>query len=117
MEQRHWQDWLSLFIGFWLVASPFVFPVEAPGAALGGADWNFYLTGFAAIVFAAAALAYYEVWEDWANVVIGLWLIGSPWVLGFAGSSAATWSAILAGVALVGVASWSLSTEPPERHA
>ena len=24
-------------------------------------------------------------WQDWANVVLGAWMIVSPWVLGFAG--------------------------------
>ena len=25
-------------------------------------------------------------WQDWGNVILGLWMIASPWILGFAAS-------------------------------
>lgn len=34
-------------------------------------------------VLAVAALAAFAVWEEWLSLIAGLWLIGSPWVLGF----------------------------------
>ena len=34
-------------------------------------------------VLAVAALAAFAVWEEWLSLIAGLWLVGSPWVLGF----------------------------------
>ena len=41
-------------------------------------------------------------WQDWANLVLGVWTVISPWALGFAdANSAAAWSAWIIGVAVV----------------
>ena len=42
---------------------------------------------------------------------LGLWLIASPWALGFAGLAAATWSAVLLGIAIAALALWALGTD------
>jgi hypothetical protein len=46
----------------------------------------------------------------WINVLAGIWLIISPWVLGFQANSAATWSAVITGiiVGLVALAGYFL---------
>lgn len=36
-------------------------------------------------------------WEDWANVVFGLFLAASPWLLQFTGLEAATLNAVIIG--------------------
>lgn len=40
-------------------------------------------------------------WEDWVGVVLGLWLLASPWVVGFSGEQAATMNALFMGTILV----------------
>jgi hypothetical protein len=35
-----------------------------------------------------AALAAFAVWEEWLNLVMGLWVLVSPWVLGFPSGAA-----------------------------
>jgi hypothetical protein len=41
-------------------------------------------------------------WQDWLNVILGLWTIASPWVLGFVtGESLAASTALLLGTAIV----------------
>ena len=37
-------------------------------------------------------------WRDGVNVVLGLWLIASPWVLGYAAMTAPAWNAYVVGV-------------------
>jgi hypothetical protein len=39
-------------------------------------------------VLSIAALAAFAVWEEWLNLVAGLWLVVSPWILGFEDSNA-----------------------------
>ena len=40
-------------------------------------------------------------WQDWAAVVLGLWLIVAPWVLGYSDVGAATWGGVLAGLGVI----------------
>ncbi len=40
-------------------------------------------------------------WEDWVGVALGLWLLASPWVVGFSGEQAATMNALFMGTVLV----------------
>ncbi len=34
-------------------------------------------------VFSAAATLRFAEWEEWVNLVAGLWLLAAPWILGF----------------------------------
>ena len=52
-------------------------------------------------------------WQDWANLVLGLWLVLSPWILGFSGTSSATWNAVILGL-LVGLLALSVAREKPK---
>lgn len=41
-------------------------------------------------------------WQDWVNVILGLWMVASPWILGFAaGESLAAPTAWILGAAIV----------------
>lgn len=40
-------------------------------------------------------------WEDWVGIGLGVWLIASPWALGFSDQSAATMNALIMGSILV----------------
>lgn len=39
-------------------------------------------------------------WQDWASFALSLWLAVSPWVVGFSEVEAATWNAVVVGLAL-----------------
>ena len=52
-------------------------------------------------------------WQDWANLVLGLWLVLSPLILGFSGTSSATWNAVILGL-LVGLLALSVAREKPK---
>jgi len=46
------------------------------------------ITGIFIAVLSMAALAAFAVWEEWLSLIAALWLIGSPWLLGFQDSDA-----------------------------
>jgi hypothetical protein len=104
-----WQDAVNLVLGIWLAVSPF---------ALAYADqatpaWNAHVVGIVIVVLAAAAIWAFQAWEEWINAVLGLWLIVSPWVLGFSGLEAPLWNQIVVGLAVGGLALWSAISERP----
>lgn len=43
-------------------------------------------------------------WADAVNAILGVWLVVSPWLLGYQDVSAAMWNASIVGVALIAVA-------------
>jgi hypothetical protein len=62
-----------------LFASPWLF-----GLTNGTAKLDFWLCGAAIIAISLLSMLAYANWEEWMNLALGLWLIASPWVLGFA---------------------------------
>lgn len=52
-------------------------------------------------------------WQDFIELVIGLWLCASPFFLGFYGNSSATASALLIGVTVLLIAQLGLANEQP----
>lgn len=51
-------------------------------------------------------------WTGWATLILGIWVLISPWVAPFLGISA-VWNAIFAGVLIVISSLWSLFGEKP----
>jgi hypothetical protein len=105
---RRWQDSVNLVLGVWLVISPWVLQFAAEPRAM----WNAVILGVVIAAAAILALVQFHEWEEWADMAFGLWLIVSPWVLGFAETLAtATWNFVVVGVLTIGLAAWSLRDE------
>ena len=103
---RKWQDWANLVLGLWLVLSPWILGFSGTSSA----TWNAVLLGLAVGLLSLLHLQGGPLWEEWANVVLGVWLILSPWILGFSGEADATWNAVIVGL-LVGLLALSVARE------
>ena len=111
MNKQRWQDWVTAFVGVWVFLSPLVIPYISPdSAATGIVAWNHTIVGLAIAVVGIAALAAYQIWEEWVDAVLGVWLIASPWVLGFTSMTALTWNAVIMGAVVVVLSGWVLAT-------
>jgi hypothetical protein len=97
--RNHWQDWVTTIVGIWVFVTPWALPFFFTGSGASGVvAWNHYIAGLVIVVLSVAALATYEEeWEGWMDAVAGLWLISSPWVLGFSTMKAFAWNAIITG--------------------
>lgn len=107
-------DVANLILGAILFFSPWMFGFDA-----GRASENAYIAGIVIAVLAIAALAAFAVWEEWLNLIVGLWTLVSPWILGFQGTGAMkVHVAIGAAVAiLAAVELWIMSQNPPRLTA
>ena len=72
-------DLYNLLLAAFLLASPWLFKLSN-----GAARIDLWAGGAVVAAISLAAIAAYANWEEWANVAVGLWLIISPWALGFA---------------------------------
>lgn len=111
--RQRWQDWVNLMVGAWLFLAPFIVFTAADGAAV----WNSYLFGVLVVVFAFSALIRPQAWEEWVNLVIGVWLILAPFLLGFTDEVAMMWNHILVGVIIGADAIWAVLSRPSPAHA
>jgi len=81
---RRWQresvlDLYNLLLAALLFASPWLFRLtNGPG------KMDLWATAAVIAIISLAAMIAYKDWEEWANLLLGLWLIVSPWLLGFA---------------------------------
>jgi hypothetical protein len=107
MSVKHWQDPLALILGLWMGLSPWILGHQAESTP----TWNAVILG--ALIALTALFALYRVmaWQEWANAVFGVWLVISPWVLGFSALAAAAWNAVIVGVLVVALAVWALATD------
>jgi SPW repeat len=72
----------------------------------------------AIIILSLAAIIAFSIWEEWVNVLLGVWLIVSPWLLGFAHTRAMHYAiAIGAAIAFFAALDLWLRYEAAERDA
>jgi hypothetical protein len=65
------------------------------------------------------------VTERWTLLIVGIWILVSPWVLGFSDISVAMWSNVLCGILLALLGAWSIfkeaqklpTAEKPPQHS
>ena|SRR5689334_18770386 len=107
--QKRWQDWVMLILGIWMFFSPWILSYSPDTRAAG----NAYVLGILVVVFAIWALSQPRKWEEWINLILGIWLIISPFVLRFSGDHTATTNHVVLGV-LIGIdALWVLGQRVP----
>lgn len=103
-------DVANLVLGAILFISPWVF-----GFAAGAPYGNAFVSGIVIAVISLAALAAFAVWEEWLNLIAGVWVLVAPWVLGFAQGPALTVHVIIGAIVaiLAAVELWILYQRPP----
>jgi hypothetical protein len=115
MEHRNeaYIDWINLLLGIALLISPFLM-----GFATGVPMTNAVLAGVIIAALAIAALVSFAQWEEWLNLILGLWVLVSPWVLGFTGITVAFQTHVVIGLAvaiLAAVELFLVMRHPPTR--
>jgi len=106
-------DVINIVLAAWLFLSPWIVGF----AGVTAAGWTAWLTAIAIGIFAIAALTALAEWEEWINLVLGLWLLVSPWVLGISGQYGPTLTLCLTGIAVSVVAAieiWVMHRNPPQ---
>jgi len=97
-------DKINLGLGAVLFVSPWVLQYTD----LSGATENAWLCGVIIMGVAGAGLMTFKPWEQWHSVVLGVWIVAAPLVLGFAAAMVPTAVHIVAGVVLVASAAWEI---------
>ncbi|MGO8855406.1 MAG: SPW repeat protein [Steroidobacteraceae bacterium] len=108
MDMKRLRDWVIGGLGFWLMLSPRVLHFS-PGHL--DAVWNTWLVGVAIILVVAVSRYLVDMrspWEDITTAALGLWLMVSPWVLGFAAHVTERSNSIITGFLVAVLALWAM---------
>jgi hypothetical protein len=105
MSTRRWVDLVNILLGLWLISSPWLmnFSTEDRAAALSA-----WIMGSGLIVLAVIAMFKPATLRDALALVVGVWLMVSPWVLGHAAFSASSVNALVTGTLVSGYALWAM---------
>ena len=108
LSAKRWQDQLILALGLWLFVSPWVF--NYPEGSLQA--MNAYISGIVIVLLAAFELYKTYFWAVVVNLLVGVWVAVSPWVLKIADRQTVIWNELIVGFAVVVLALWELRTDP-----
>jgi hypothetical protein len=106
-QVKHWQDPVNAVLGAWLVLSPWALGFSGDAVAMG----NFVVVGALLVAAALGAIFLPRAWEEWTESVLGLWLVVSPWLIGYSVLENAKADAILSGLVILTLALWALQDE------
>jgi len=102
--KTRWQDWLVLILGAWLLMSPWLlqYVTTLPYLDYTAASWDSLIFGLVIVVIMARVLYIPNklVTQERLALAVGLWLVVSPSVLGFANVKLATINLISVGLAV-----------------
>lgn len=104
---------ICFLAGIWLIISASVYT----GLHASAAGWNSIIVGIIVAIF--AAVHFYTprstVGLSWLNLLLGIWMIISPWIYGYTAEHGAFWNSIILGIIIVIFAFWSaVTTQPTE---
>lgn len=106
-DNRSVVEWITAVAGAWILLSIWVLPWASPGLVLNGtAQVSHLLVGAAVVVLALAGIFAFRVWEEWILALVGLWLLASPWVIGFSDLGPFVVSDVVVGLFIVATSGW-----------
>jgi len=105
LQRARWASVGNVLAGVWLIAAPFVLNFEGSTVAM----WNHIIVGAAValIELIRASDPDHRASISWASVVLGVWLIAAPFVLGYSTISAAQTNSIVMGIVVVALGAFS----------
>lgn len=71
-------DCYAVAFGLFLFASPWLFAYVSEKVRI-----EVWAAGAAVAAISIAAVVAFSEWEEWVNLLLGAWLVISPWVIGF----------------------------------
>ena len=107
-KMKRCQDQLILLLGLWLIVSPWVYSYPQGSQQM----INAIVSGLVIAVLAAFDLYKTYFWAVVVNLLLGVWVAVSPWVLRLAEQSTLMWNSVIVGIAVAVLALWELRTDP-----
>lgn len=104
-KRVRWQDWTHMFMALWLIVSPWAMHYTINEVATANARG----VGIGIIIFNLMSVCRaVDQGQEIVNVLIGAWLILSPYALNFQSETAITTNCIGVGTLIIILAIWEM---------
>lgn len=114
MQATKGRDWANAVLALCVFLSPWVIGFAADATP----SWNAWIVGFMLGALTVATISAFAEWEEWVDLVLGLWLVASPWLLGFTANMNAMWTSVVLGLLVAAVSLWAVwDIHHPQAHA
>jgi hypothetical protein len=100
---KEWENWLDLALGVWLLLSPWLLQFGGDATAV----TNSVVIGFLIIVAEVFTFSTLGALEELIDLVLGLWLVVSPWILNIS-SRVASADFVIVGLLVLGLAIYEI---------
>lgn len=80
-------DIYNLALALFLFVTPWLFAFASEDAKI-----DLWVSGALIAVISLVTFVAFSSWEEWLNLLLGVWLVASPWILGFAHTRAMHYS-------------------------
>jgi hypothetical protein len=94
---RSGSSWVNILLGIWVIISPFVLAIHSPKGV-----WSNVITGAVVGILALIRWSMHQPGWSWLNLILGIWLFLSPFVLFLSG--AAIWNNVILGIIIAALA-------------
>jgi SPW repeat-containing protein len=101
-------SWVNILLGVWVIISPFVLGMNVPKAI-----WNNVIAGALVVILAITRLSMHQRGWSWPNLLLGIWLVISPFVLFLGGP--AMWNNVVLGVIAAALALTNTYSKAPAK--
>lgn len=116
MKKANWQNVTNVVLGVWYFFSPWIVAHKMAPDVEKMMSLNAWVVGAAIVLVAWAALQELAVWEEWTSLLLGVWLILTPWIFGFVQDRIFFWNSILVGAAVVVTSSLAIPVAQKFKH-
>jgi hypothetical protein len=122
---RTWEDWCGMLLGVLIMLSPWFGTLASHNIVDSDRSYvilNTFAVGIIVVGLAQLEYVALQRWEEVAEIVLGLWLIASPYIFGYSGDGLLTfWHASLGGLVVLLAAlqlwqDWDLSDQEMLKH-
>jgi len=96
-RSKRGSGWVNIVLGIWVIISPFLLAFHSSKAV-----WNNVITGAVVGILALIRWGMRQPGWSWLNLILGAWLVISPFVLFLSG--AAMWNNVILGIIIAAFA-------------
>jgi hypothetical protein len=107
-RSRSGSSWMNILLGVWVIISPFVLGMNVPKAI-----WNNVVAGAVVGILAIIRWIMRQSGWSWVNLLLGIWLVISPFLLFLSG--AAMWNNVILGIIIAALALTNTYSKAPAK--